>query len=75
MANPDNEALLSARLFQSSNPEVGRRLAGLRLRARAYAPGEAIFEAGEPADCVGGIESIAQNYSAASILALLPLPE
>ncbi len=52
MATPDNEALIGARLFQSGNPEVGRRLANLRLRGRNHAPGETIFEPGEPADCI-----------------------
>lgn len=52
MANPDTEALIRARLFQSGNPEVQRRLAAIRPRARNVAAGEAIFEAGEPADSI-----------------------
>ena len=52
MADSDHEALLSARLFQSGNPEVARRLGALRLRARSYAPGATIFEPGDPADCI-----------------------
>lgn len=66
MANPDNDALLSARLFQSSNPEVARRLASLRLSARAYAPGEAIFEAGDPADCVYLLAAVKETGERAS---------
>ncbi len=52
MANSDNEALIAARLFQSGNPEVSRRLAGIRLRARAVAAGEMVFEAKAKADSI-----------------------
>ena len=52
MTTPDHALLLSAQLFRSANPEVARRLENLRLRAKNYAAGETIFEAGEPADCI-----------------------
>src|SRR4051812_11199846 len=43
MANSDNETLVRARLFQSSNPEIGRRLAAVRLRGRTVGSGEMVF--------------------------------
>lgn len=52
MANPDNEALVAARLFQSGNPEIARRLAALRVRGRSISAGETIFEANDAADCI-----------------------
>ncbi len=52
MAKTDNEALIGARLFQSSNPEVARRLAGIRLKARSVAGGEMIFEPKDEADSI-----------------------
>src|SRR6185312_7576768 len=52
MANPDTEALLRARLFQSSNPDIARRLAAIRPRAKNVGGGEMVFEANDPADCI-----------------------
>ena len=52
MPSADSSLLLSARLFASTNPEVARRLEGVRVRAKIVAPGETIFEPGEPADSV-----------------------
>ena len=46
MANPDTEALVRARLFQSSNPDVTRRLTATRPRARSLGGGEIVFEKG-----------------------------
>lgn len=48
----DTEMLAAARLFQSDNPEVARRLAGLRPRARSVAAAQTIFAAGDPADSI-----------------------
>ena len=52
MANPDNDALVRARLFQSGNPDVQRRLAAIRPRARTLGAGEVVFAASDPADCI-----------------------
>ncbi len=52
MANPDSDALTRARLFQSGNPDVARRLAAIRPRARTLGSGEMVFETGEEADCI-----------------------
>ena len=52
MANPDTEVLVRARLFQSSNPDVAKRLAAMRPRARSLAGGATVFEAKEAADCI-----------------------
>jgi CRP-like cAMP-binding protein len=68
MANPDNEALVAARLFQSANPEVARRLSMLRAHGRNLSAGETIFEAKDSADSIfllsgsgqGGPESLVQ---------------
>ena len=52
MANPDNEALVAARLFQSANPEIARRLSMLRAHGRNVSAGETIFEAKDAADSI-----------------------
>jgi CRP-like cAMP-binding protein len=63
MANPDNEALIAARLFQSSNPDVGRKLSNIRARARNISAGETIFEAKDPADSVFLLSESGQGAS------------
>jgi CRP-like cAMP-binding protein len=48
----ENEILIAARLFQSANPDVARKLSAVRARVRAFTAGQTIFEAGEAADGV-----------------------
>jgi CRP-like cAMP-binding protein len=48
----DIDVLTEARLFQSSDPELRRRLALVRPRLRPLAAGETIYEPGDSADCV-----------------------
>ena len=48
----DQDLLAAARLFQSSNPEVSRRLHLIRPRTRMAAAGETIFAPGDAADCI-----------------------
>lgn len=54
MATTESDALLHARLFHSSNPDVARRLSAIaqRARPRPVTAGQMIYEAGEAADNV-----------------------
>jgi CRP-like cAMP-binding protein len=48
----DQDVLTRARLFQSDNPEVRRRLSLIRPRPRPVAVGETLFAVGDPADSI-----------------------
>src|SRR5687767_7186756 len=54
MSTTDSDALTQARLFHSSNPEVGRHLSALaqRSRPRPVTAGQMIYEQAEAADSI-----------------------